>query len=441
MGRPGVYSGALRGRCADLHSRRAQGTQVYHRTEAPAAVPKGLSTEGDRLGTSQVSVLQLEDGATQLLKRIRLRLGGDLQQDVSETQQTFPSPFRASVSVVDAALHCRGIEPERTVQAVKCVSTPGKDEPETKEIIADVLRGFLLLENAARTGSEQVFVFGVACKSYAYNHTANALRETWDADDRLRSHDIALSQQLQGGHLAGGVHWTGEEVDWQETDYEYEDSLEPWTSEWYNTDGYDDETHLEETHWTEDFYETDDHDPNDSTFSDRHPALLDQTVETQEGDTSKLDTVPEAAAAANAAADMRRRTRTQARQFMKDVHRSRGYFPVSKGNKMEVDQGKGKSRGKKGRSSKGKGKHQGKSKGKCKGRRPEPCLLCQGPHCSRDSPSHHGGKGKRVNSFGKGHKNSSPFRQAYLEGDKHDWITGAGAFAVSVPSFVEFCQF
>ena len=104
----------------------------------------------------------------------------------------------------------------------KSVSTPGKDEPETKEIIADVLRGFLLLENAALTGSEQVFVFGVASKSYAYNHIANALRETWGIDDRPWSHDIALSQQLQGGHLAGGVHWTGEEDDWQETDYDYE---------------------------------------------------------------------------------------------------------------------------------------------------------------------------------------------------------------------------
>ena len=71
--------------------------------------------------------------------------------------------------------------------------------------IADVLRGFLPLENAALTGSEQVFVFGVADKSYAYNHIANALRETWSNDDRLRSHNIALSQQLQVGHLAGGV--------------------------------------------------------------------------------------------------------------------------------------------------------------------------------------------------------------------------------------------
>ena len=92
---------------------------------------------------------------------------------------------------------------------------------------------------------------------------------------------------------------------------------------------------------------------------------------------------------------------------------------------MEVDQGKGKSRGKKGRSSKGKGKRQGKSKGRGKGRRPGPCLLCQGPQWARDCPSHHGGKGKRVNSIGKGHKNSSPFRQAHLEGGKHDWITGS----------------
>ena len=95
---------------------------------------------------------------------------------------------------------------------------------------------------------------------------------------------------------------------------------------------------------------------------------------------------------------------------------------------MEVDQGKGKSRGKKGRSSKGKEKRQNMSKGKGKGRRPEPCLLCQVPHWARDCPSHHGGKGKRVNSCGKGHKNSSPFRQAYLKGDKHDGVTGAGVF-------------
>ena len=253
-------------------------------------------------------MLQLEDGTTQLLKLIRLRLGKDLQQDVSEHYKRFL--HRSGAFVQQSMQHYIAEESnlhDRALQAVKSVSTPGKDETETKEIIADVLRGFLQLENAALTGSEPVFVFGVAGKSYAYNHIAKALR--------------ALS------HLAGVVHWTGEEDDWQETDHDHEDSLEPWTSEWYGTDRYDDESHLEETDWTEDLYETDDYDPNDSTFSDHYPALLDQTVETQEGDTSKLKTVQEAAAAADAAADMSRRTWIQARQLMKDVHRSRGYFP------------------------------------------------------------------------------------------------------------------
>ena len=82
--------------------------------------------------------------------------------------------------------------------------------------------------------------------------------------------------------------------------------------------------------------------------------MLDQTVETQ-GDTSNFEIVQEAVAAANAVADMSRRTWTQARQLMKDVHRSRGYFPS------------------------------GKSKGKGKWRRPGPCLfLCQGPHWALD---------------------------------------------------------
>ena len=166
------------------------------------------------------------------------------------------------------------------------MTTSSKTETETetdskeKEIIADVLRGYLLLENAALTGSEQVFVFGVAGKSYAYNHIANALRETWGNDERLRSHDSALSQQLQSGHLAGGVHWSAEDNEWTEADYDCEESLDPWSSEWYDTEGYDDEYFPEETDWTENYYETSDYDNNDNTFSEHSPALLDQPVET-----------------------------------------------------------------------------------------------------------------------------------------------------------------
>ena len=121
-----------------------------------------------------------------------------------------------------------------------------------------------LVENAALTGSEQVFVFGVAGKSYVYNHIANALRETWGNDERLRSHDSALSQQLQNGHLAGGVHWPAEDNEWTEADHDSEESLDPWSSEWYDTEGYDDEYFPEETDWTENYYETSDYDNNDS---------------------------------------------------------------------------------------------------------------------------------------------------------------------------------
>ena len=136
VGRPGEHSEALRGRCADLHSRRAQGTQGYYRTEALATVSKGFSTEGERLGTSEV---QLEDGATQLLKLIRIRLGKDLQQDVSEHYKRFL--HRSARLYQQSMQHYIAEESnlhERTMQAVKSVSTPGKDEPETKEIIANV---------------------------------------------------------------------------------------------------------------------------------------------------------------------------------------------------------------------------------------------------------------------------------------------------------------
>ena len=65
------------------------------------------------------------------------------------------------------------------------------------------------------------------------------------------------------------------------------------------------------------------------------------------------------------------------KRWLRQTQQQSGYFPVSKGNSMDVDQGKGMSRGKKERFRTGKGKHRGKNKGKSKGRRPGPCLLCQ----------------------------------------------------------------
>ena len=216
--------------------------------------PKGFPQREIGLELLKSGVLQLEEGATQLLKLIRLRLGKDLQQDVSEHYKRFLhrsarlyQPSMQHYIAEESNLH------KRPLQAVKSVTTSSKTETETetdskeKEIIADVLRGFLLLENAALTDSEQVFVVGVAGKSYAYNHIANSLRETWGNDERLRSHDSALSQQLQSGHLAGGVHWSAEDNEWTEADYDCEESLDPWSSEWYEPERYDDENFPEET--------------------------------------------------------------------------------------------------------------------------------------------------------------------------------------------------
>ena len=51
--------------------------------------PKGSPQREIGLELLKSGVLQLQDGATQLLKLIRLRLGKDLQQDVSEHYKRF----------------------------------------------------------------------------------------------------------------------------------------------------------------------------------------------------------------------------------------------------------------------------------------------------------------------------------------------------------------
>ena len=91
---------------------------------------------------------------------------------------------------------------------------------------------------------------------------------------------------------------------------------------------------------------------------------------------------------------------------------------------------------------KGSPKERGRVRARVKGRRGLAQMSSVSrSHWARDCPSHHGGKGKRAVSSGQGSKSSSLFRQAYLEGDRYDWITGAGAFTVSVPSMVNFASF
>ena len=65
--------------------------------------PEGSPQREIGLELLKSGVLQLEDGATQLLKLIRLR----------RTLQTFPPSFRTSVSTINATLYCRRIKPAR----------------------------------------------------------------------------------------------------------------------------------------------------------------------------------------------------------------------------------------------------------------------------------------------------------------------------------------
>ena len=111
--------------------------------------PKGSPQREIGLELLKSGVLQLEDGATQLLKLIRLRLGKDLQQDVSEHFKRF---LHSSARLYQQSMQHYVAEEsnlhERALQAVKSVTTSSKTETETetdskeKEIIADVLRGF-----------------------------------------------------------------------------------------------------------------------------------------------------------------------------------------------------------------------------------------------------------------------------------------------------------
>ena len=108
-GRPGEYSGALRGRCADFHSRRAQGTRGHCRTEALTTISKGFSTEGDRLGTSEVRCAATGGRRHSVAETHSTPSREGFAARRLRTLKTFPSSFRAFVSAVDAALHCRGI--------------------------------------------------------------------------------------------------------------------------------------------------------------------------------------------------------------------------------------------------------------------------------------------------------------------------------------------
>ena len=81
--------------------------------------------------------------------------------------------------------------------------------------VADVLRGFQLLEARHSLDRSRCLSSALLVKSCAYNPAVNALQERC-GNHRLRNHDVALSQQLQNGNVVGGVRWTDADSEWLE---------------------------------------------------------------------------------------------------------------------------------------------------------------------------------------------------------------------------------
>ena len=108
---------------------------------------------------------------------------------------------------------------------------------------------------------------------------------------------------------------------------------------------------------------------------------------------------------------------------------------------MDVDQGKVKSRGKKGRFRTGKESPEKRAKERARGDVLDH-VFCVKDHIGLVIVLHiivETSKG--TVSSGKGYRNPSPFRRAHLESDRRDWITGTGAYAVWFPSLQNFASF
>ena len=91
--------------------------------------------------------------------------------------------------------------------------------------VADVLRGFQLLEARHSLDRSRCLSSALLVKNCAYNPAVNALQEKC-GNHRLRNHDVALSQQLQNGNVVGGVRWTDADSEWLEDGTVYDDSDE-----------------------------------------------------------------------------------------------------------------------------------------------------------------------------------------------------------------------
>ena len=198
----------------------------------------------------------------------------------------------------------------RASQAVRSVSNTGEHETAAKEIRADGLRRFLLLENAALPGTEQG-------KSYAYTHITNAQREICGHDERLRSRDHNSCNMVTSmvAH-SGPARKTSARIRIVITGSQWNHGMMVPTG----TTQRDMETNFIPKK------------PIGTRIVVRRttmtlPMILFQktflhcwiNLSKHEGDVNELETVPEAVAAANATADVSRRTWTHATQRTKDA--------------------------------------------------------------------------------------------------------------------------
>ena len=165
VGRSSQYLGTLRGRCvifthAVPKERKVPLDQDFYSSS------QRLSAERDRLGTFEVRHATTARQCHSVAETYSTASRKVLQQDVSEHYKRFL--HRSARLYQQSMQHYIAEESnlhERALQAVRSMSNTGMGGTETKEIIADVLRGFFSVGKRRTTGSEQ----DVAGKCYEYN--------------------------------------------------------------------------------------------------------------------------------------------------------------------------------------------------------------------------------------------------------------------------------
>ena len=163
--------------------------------------PKIFSQREIGLELVKSGVLQLEDGATQLLKLIRLRLGEDLQQDVSEHHTRF---FHRSARLYQQSDANTTLQRNQTCneRALQVVGPRGSSRMCCVDFFCWKTR---------HSQDQSKCVFSALLKKATRTVTLQTLRETWCNDERLRSHDSPPASATSRCHLAGAYTGQGKE--------------------------------------------------------------------------------------------------------------------------------------------------------------------------------------------------------------------------------------